>query len=85
MPTRDQAVASIREIIQSAWPYRFADDDLRNDVSLGEEGLGLDSVEVVELVTAVEEKFGRTATPSLFEAVPLTIDRMADHFALAEE
>lgn len=75
-------MGSIRQIILTAWPQRFADGELTDDVSLGEEGLGLDSVEVVEVVMACEELFGRVATPTLFETAPLTIERMADHFAL---
>lgn len=82
MRDREQTVASVREVIQGAWPHRFADGELRDDVSLGEEGLGLDSVEVVEVVTACEDRFGRAATPALFETIPLTIDLVADHFAL---
>lgn len=85
MRDREQIVASIREIIEDAWPHRFADGNLPNDVSLGEAGLGLDSVEVVEVVTACEDRFGRTAAPTLFDETPLTIDRVADHFALKDE
>jgi acyl carrier protein len=78
-----QPADDIREIIVATWPHRFGYDELRDDVSLGEDGIGLDSVEVAELVFACEEHYGRAATEELFATVPLTIERVADHFALS--
>lgn len=80
MPDRAQIAASIREILLTSWPHRFARDELHDDVSLGEEGLGLDSVEIVEVLLACEESCGVRATEQLFVVVPLTIERVVDHF-----
>jgi acyl carrier protein len=76
-------VALIREIIVKSWPHRFSPDELRNDLSLGSDGLGLDSVEVAEVVLACEARAGITATNELFAVAPLTIDRVASYFAAA--
>jgi acyl carrier protein len=72
--------ASIRGLIAARWPHRFDPGELGDNVSLGEDGLGLDSVEIVEVITACEEYCGRLATEELFAVVPLTIERMADYF-----
>lgn len=76
-------VALIREIIATSWAHRFSTEQLRNDVSLGSDGLGLDSVEVAEVLLACEERSGIAATRELFEIVPLTIDHVAEYFASA--
>lgn len=81
MRDRPQIAASIREIIVSSWPHRFEYGELRDDLSLGDDGLGLDSVEVVEVLLACEDRCGRPATEELFAIVPLTIDRVANYFA----
>ena len=73
--------ADVREIILGNWPQRFEPDELGDDVPLGEEGLGLDSVELVEVVLACEERCGRLATEELFARPPLTISLLVDHFA----
>jgi acyl carrier protein len=81
VPGRDPIVETIREVILTRWPGRFDDGTLRDEASLGAEGLGLDSIEIVELLSACEDRLGLSTTPELFEVVPLTIDRVADHFA----
>jgi hypothetical protein len=45
--------------------------------------LGLDSVEIVEILFACEHTWGVHTGEDLFEAVPLTIERLAEHFAQA--
>jgi acyl carrier protein len=72
---------AVREIIEATWPQRFAPGQVRDDTPLGEDGLGLDSVEVVEVILACEEQAGRRATEALFAALPLTPGRIARHFA----
>jgi acyl carrier protein len=78
-----QVVALVREIILTSWPHRFSPEQLANNVSLGSDGLGLDSVEVAELLIACEERFDIAATSELFDMIPLTVDRVAGHFAAA--
>lgn len=73
--------AAVSQIIATAWPQRFEPAALGEDVPLGEEGLGLDSVEVVEVILACEERFGRRSTDELFAVAPLTVGRIAEFFA----
>ncbi len=57
---------------------------LREDVALGEYGLGLDSLEVVQLIFACEDRWGMRASEGLFTAPPLTIERVAREFSADE-
>ena len=75
------ATVSISEIIVGLWPSRFAPDALRGDVAVGEQGLGLDSLEVVELIFACEDRWRKRASEALLTASPLTIERLADEFS----
>ena len=81
MPDPVQVAASIRGIIATSWPHRFPPGELRDDVSLGEGGLGLDSIEIVELLLACEDHCGRPVTEELFAVLPLTIALAARYFA----
>lgn len=74
-------IGSVRELVVTSWPQRFVATDLPDDVSLGETGLGLDSVEIAELLMACEDRFGRPVGPELFALVPLTIAGVAEYFA----
>jgi acyl carrier protein len=76
-----EATAAVCETIATIWPHRFGGTELRDELSLGEDGLGLDSVEVVELLMACEERFGREAGEELLATAPLTIERVARYFA----
>ena len=80
MPESAEMVKTVRTIITTTWPHRFEPSELRDDVSLGEGGLGLDSVEIVEVILACEEECGRSATEGLFAVLPLTIKLLADFF-----
>ena len=80
---REDIAATIRDLIVESWPLRFAPEDLADDASLGEDGLGLDSVEVAELLLTCEDTFDQPASSDLFERLPLTIARVADYFAAA--
>jgi acyl carrier protein len=72
----------VYEILATRWPGRFADDQLADRVSLGTGGLGLDSIEIVELVLECEERSGRTrAAQELLEAGPVTIGRLIECLA----
>lgn len=78
--SREQTIATIRELIVCCWPHRFDPGDVRDDLSLGSEGLGLDSIEIVEVITACEELLGRESSAELFATAPLTLSSMADFF-----
>ena len=73
----------IRQTIVAAWPQRFAGEQLDAGTPLGEQGLGLDSVEIVEVLLACEERLGVAAAEALFEQDKLTISWVAAHFAAA--
>jgi acyl carrier protein len=81
--THQDTIEIVREIVYTSWPGRFESGDIRDDASLGSDGLGLDSVEITEVLFACEERCGVGATDELFSVVPLTIERVADHFAPA--
>jgi len=81
---RAEVASTVRELLLTSWPHRFAPDQLEDHVSLGEEGLGLDSVEVAEFILACEERLGAADTEELFELLPLTIERVVEHFAFAD-
>jgi len=78
---RDRIAAMLREVILTTWPGRFHAAELSDAVPLGSEGLGLDSVEIVEVLLASEDEVGIEAGPSLVKLSPLTIAQVADHLA----
>ncbi len=81
MGRRGEIAAAIRGVIETSWPDRLAGTELRDDLPIGEGGLGLDSVEIVELLFACEDQYGFRARDDLFNVVPLTIDQLAEHYA----
>jgi acyl carrier protein len=81
VPDRVQIAATVRDLIATSWPQRFDLQQLDDLTLLGEGGLGLDSVEIVELVLSCEERFGQTASEALFAGGPLTIARAAEYFS----
>jgi acyl carrier protein len=82
MADRELVVLVLRDIISTTWQGRFDVAELGEDVPLGEDGLGLDSVEVVEALLACEDRIGVDAGDALVKVSPLTIGRVADHLAL---
>ena len=82
-PEGSDAAAVIREALAVLWPGRFEATPLDRDVSLGEGGLELDSVDVVELVLECEARSGRNgfATGELLEGGPVTVGRLIDHLS----
>ena len=73
----------VRDLLLQRWPARFPAEALRDEVPLGQDGLGLDSIELVELVLACEDRAGRAATEELFRGGQLTIGRLVAHFDAA--
>ncbi|HKP90574.1 MAG TPA: phosphopantetheine-binding protein [Thermoleophilaceae bacterium] len=72
--------SAIRDILLTQWPARFPVEALGEEVPLGEEGLGLDSIELVELVLACEEQAAREANEELFRDGQLTIRSLVAYF-----
>jgi acyl carrier protein len=77
---RAQTVLAVRQIIMARWPHRFAPDELQEQSLLGDKGLGLDSIELAEVVLACEDLGCQRASAELFATEPLTIGRVAEHF-----
>jgi acyl carrier protein len=74
----------VYDVLATRWPGRFGDEQFADRVSLGSEGLGLDSIEIVELVLECEERFGRAGVAEeLLEAGPVTLGRLIEHLAQA--
>jgi acyl carrier protein len=82
---RSETAVVVRETIDRLWPGRYAESQLGEDVSLGEEGLGLDSIEIVELVLESGERLGLPGydASELLDAGPVTLRRLIDHLAAA--
>ncbi|MEA2449285.1 MAG: hypothetical protein QOG63_1217 [Thermoleophilaceae bacterium] len=68
-------------VLRRLWPGRFGSEPLPEHASLGEGGLQLDSIEVVELLLECEERAGRptSGTVELLEAGPITLGQLIDH------
>ncbi len=71
----------MREALLGTWPGRFSAEQLTEAVALGEDGLGLDSIELVEVLFACEEACDGPSSAPLLEDGPLTLGRVLDHFA----
>jgi acyl carrier protein len=82
---RSETATIVRGVVASLWPGRFDDSELVEQVSLGEEGLGLDSIEIVELVLECSERLRIPGydVDELLEAGPVTLGRLIDHLATA--
>ncbi len=81
MTDRVQIAITVRELILTSWPQRFTREQLHDSASLGEGGLGLDSIELAELILGCEERCDGRASEALFTARRLTIGLIADHFS----
>jgi hypothetical protein len=57
--------------------------EVGDETCLGSDGLGLDSVEIVELLLGCEERCGTLVGGLLDGGGPLTFGRVVDHFATA--
>jgi hypothetical protein len=82
---RSETASVVHDALAALWPGRFDGGRLGEHVSLGEAGLGLDSIEIVELLLACEERVGLPAgrAEALLEAGPVDVGRLIDHLAAA--
>ena len=82
MVARAHASATVYEALRSLWPGRFDSGQLTDDVSLGSDGIGLDSIEIVELLLECDERLGNGVRgEELLEAGPIRIGSLIDHLA----
>ena len=71
--------SSIRAGVFSILGRRGNGAELHDALSLGSDGLGLDSVAMVEVLLECEERFGVTIAAELLErAAPLTVGTIVD-------
>lgn len=80
MVDRARAATAVHELLHERWPGRFRGLELHDDLSLGEHGLGLDSIDIVEFLLTCEEELGGDTTEDLLTAGPVTLGRVIDHF-----
>jgi acyl carrier protein len=82
---RSETARIVRETVALLWPGRYGESQLQDQVSLGGEGLGLDSIEIVELVLEASERMGIPGyhADASLEAGPLTLGRFIDHLTVA--
>jgi acyl carrier protein len=79
---RADTAAAVRGLLLTRWVGRFGRDELADEVSLGKHGLGLDSIEIVELVLDCEEQLGGGGSAeTLFDDGAVTVGRLIDHLA----
>jgi acyl carrier protein len=79
---RTANAAIVNDVLDSLWPGRFGDvGRLPEDEPLGDGGLGLDSIEIVELVLACLSRAGLPGSraDALLESGPLTIAGLIRH------
>jgi acyl carrier protein len=81
MVDRREVIWTIESIIRGTWPSRFSNSEIWEDVLLGEGGLSLDSVDIVEVIYACEKAFDMQVSTNLLKGPPLTIARVAQYFA----
>lgn len=72
----DRITAAIAEILRAR-----GRDAVTADTLLGEGGLALDSIAIVEVLLECEERFGVSMAAELLAGEPLTVSRIAAHVA----
>ncbi|HEY4098730.1 MAG TPA: hypothetical protein VGM33_24620 [Baekduia sp.] len=83
MADRLRTAALVHEVLLDRWPGRFGAAAPDDATSLGETGLGLDSIDVVEYLLACEERFAGPTTDALLAAGPISFGHLVDHFCAA--
>lgn len=78
-PMKDTYINTLHLIIKRHAPSSWQEQDLNNDLPLGDLGLGLDSITVTELLIACEDHFGVSFPLSLIEETPLTVGTLIAH------
>jgi acyl carrier protein len=80
--SRDQVLESIREIIRT--DLKFSGMDIAEDLELVGGGLGLDSLDLLMLVTGIEKRYGHKIPQKKLNRDTMgTVGRFAD-FAYTE-
>ncbi|HKR67112.1 MAG TPA: acyl carrier protein [Thermoanaerobaculia bacterium] len=72
---------NVRDLIQRRAPHLAG--IASNDVALGADGLGLDSIAIAEVLVDCERHFGVRVTDLLLEGGPVTVARIVQRVASA--
>ena len=83
LAARPETAATVHEVLAKLWPGRFDAGQLADDLSLGKGGLGLDSIEIVELLLESGDRLGVPghSAEELLEAGPISLGLLIDHLA----
>jgi acyl carrier protein len=76
---RSEVASDVDRVIKSRLPLYMRGIEITEDMPLLGEGLGLDSVGLVELFLKLEEYFGIPFPVELIEKEPLTVGVIIDH------
>jgi acyl carrier protein len=79
MITETAPMDGIRDLLRTRVPRARDLGDLPDDLPLGEGGLGLDSIGLVELLLECEQRFRLPPLLTLLDGPPLTVGLLADH------
>jgi acyl carrier protein len=74
--TADRADRLVRRVIAARAPLRWRGLPLPDELPLGGDGLGLDSVSMVELLLECEEALGFSVPDAIFDEGPLSVGRL---------
>lgn len=74
----DEIKSEIKKLVLQYVPLYLRDEEITDEVSLLSDGLGLDSVDVVDLILTIEDHFGLHFSPVLLNNLPLTVEKLAE-------
>jgi len=75
---REREAELVRQLVRSLAPS-WTIQNVNYHTPIGPSGLGLDSVAIVELLVACEERFGVAFPDQLLDVHPLTIGTLVRH------
>ena len=78
MSATESIAAIVRDIVRARVSRIAAGEEIPDDITLGEDGLGLDSIAIAEVVLDCELRFG-VGVAALLEGEPLTLTRLVTH------
>lgn len=81
--TADATAEKLRELLRAVSPVAAGRTEFPEELPLGAGGLGLDSIAVVELLLACEQRFGVPPDAELLAGAPVTLGRLLAHLRSA--
>lgn len=76
-----RADTAITSILRERLPLAARESPLADDTRLGAQGLGFDSVAIVEIILECEAALGIAFPAALFDDGPITVGRLRRHAA----